>query len=151
MKICILEDEDEDAIRRYSDRCPHFDLTGTPHDVHVVLAEDLIGEYGSGFPPGEREEFGRTYISNKLSKAGFKPENIHYADRSWKDIPIDADVYFCDGLRGACFSIAERLGKNKVFINSTNMGIEERARKQGFRLLEGTLELEEILSEFEHK
>ncbi len=80
----------------------------------------------------------------ELNNNGFNPENIYFCT---ENIPQDALVYFCDGLKGRCFEIAEKIGKDRVYINSTDFSIEEIAKKEGFKLLDKSIE--EVVAELE--
>ena len=133
-KICILEDCLDDIISRYSQ------LTQTPHDVHVVL----------NFSWGKSE--GRVNNANKeLSEAGFKLSNVIYEDVYIRPehVPSDATVYFCDGLEGRCFSLAERLGKERVYINTDDLGLEIKAKQGGFRIADRSIK--DIVSKLSEK
>jgi hypothetical protein len=96
-KICILEDDEKDTISRYSS------LTQTSHEVYVVLDKAIL------------RDTTREMLNSELSGAGFKPENISYG---FENAPTDAAVYFCDGLKGKCINLAEKLGKDRGVKNS---------------------------------
>lgn len=114
-KICILEDDEKDTISRYSG------LTQTSHEVYVVLDKAIL------------RDATREMLNSELSGAGFKPENISYG---FENAPTDAAVYFCDGLKGKCINLAEKLGKDRVYINTTNSDLERMAKEGGLRILD---------------
>ena len=113
VKIVVIEDDEEDIVRRYGS------LTSN-HDVHLRL-EGLLGS-----------DFARSsnYLLAHFGKNGFSPENIQRADIN---APIEqADVYFLDGLRGRCFSWLENLPRNRTFIYSDSSAVKNVAKERGY-------------------
>lgn len=128
MKITIIEDNVYDVVDRYAY------LTKTQHEVHVVLDEEGL------LRTGMREDRCNSVL---CEKGGFNPENIHYGI----DEILPADIYFCDGLRGYCFKVVDKLGKDIVYINSDDCEINKRAKERGYNLGGWKGSLEEIMDE----
>ncbi|MFH1840306.1 MAG: hypothetical protein ABH849_04105 [Nanoarchaeota archaeon] len=120
VKICVIEDYVRDIIERYGG------LTESENVVSVVFIDEAYGDATH-----------RRVTRRSLVEAGFDPDKVHsYDDVRDCEFP-EAEVYFCDGLRGACFEIADKLGKDRVYINTTNMGIEDRAEEEGYKTCPG--------------
>lgn len=113
-KIGIIEDSREDAKTRYG-----F-LNKTSHEIHLVMLDP--------FP--EKREL-RTWLIDR----GFNPERIYF---NLEEIPTHLDLYFCDGLNGKCFTLAEVLDKNRVFINTSDSCLKEAVRERGLKVLDGS-------------
>ncbi|MBD3247011.1 hypothetical protein GF378_00120 [Candidatus Pacearchaeota archaeon] len=126
-KICIIEDNERDLIERYSK------IARTPNDVHVILDDIILFDYGA-----KRDiEGAKRRVNKHLSEAGFNINNLSY---DLENPPTDADVYFCDGLKGFCFNLADKLGKERVYIYSDSLRVLEQAKKEGYNLVKGVLE-----------
>jgi len=133
LNICIIREEDiykydskeaiEDLIRKYSA------LTQTSHKLHLAL-DNRFEEYFRKFPD---------LYENILINAGFKGENITYFCEA-NDIPT-ADIYFYDPRipdpewSPNCLRIIDKLGKDKVYINSGNGAIVTPCRERGYKFL----------------
>lgn len=120
-KICIIEDNYEDLTRRYG-----F-LTKSAHEIQVVLdrhvKEDWLDEF--------------------LTESGFNPQNVSYGlfrTLENPDLVPRADLYFCDGLNGNCFYVADKVGKDKTWILTSDLNTEERAQEEGYNVVKGSLE-----------
>jgi hypothetical protein len=104
-KIMIYEDSAVDLIDRY------VSLT-RDHEVHAIYRGRLPG-----------------YVRDSLEVEGFKVGE--YKDPSQES----ADVFFLDGMRGACFSILEKLPRDRSFLKTHDSGLEMEALKQGYQVL----------------
>lgn len=115
-KIGIIDDTETDANNRYG-----F-LNGGSHEVHVLMV-------------GVRERERGGSVGLLETEGGFSPDRVYFDP---KDMP-QMDIYFCDGLRGACFEIADSVGKDRTVINSSDDGIVKIAKETGYRVLEGAI------------
>ena len=131
VKICILEDSENDTISRYS-----F-LTQTPHEVQVVLDENILFSLGRTY----KDRVQRA-VTSQLSEAGFNSDNIRYG---FDNIPTDAFIYFCDGLEGKCLDLADKLGREKVYINTGDLDLKKIARERGLIVVDKSIK--DIVSE----
>jgi hypothetical protein len=123
-KVCIIEDDYFDLVKRYDV------LISTSHDIHIVLNECVLSSCRHD------KDGGKARIGKRISNVGFNPENLVYG---FKNTPTDADIYFCDGLRGECLILAERLGRERVYINTTNEDLRESAEKMGLKTLDKSI------------
>ena len=135
-KICVIEDSEKDLIERYSK------LVETPNDIYIVLDDVVLFDYGAN----RDMEGAKRRVNKHLSEAGFDINKLSY---DLENPPTDADVYFCDGLKNYCFDLANKLGKEKVFIYSDNLRIMEQAKKEDYNLVNGPLEY--IINNLEEK
>ncbi len=136
VKICVIEDNERDLIERYSK------LTNTPNDVHVILDDIVLFDYGA-----KRDmEGAKRRVNKHLSEAGFDINKLSY---DIENPMADADVYFCDGLKGLCFNLADKLSKERVYIYSDSLRVLEQAKKEGYNLVKGALE--DITNNLEEK
>jgi len=130
-KICVIEDNERDLIQRYSK------IARTPNDVYVLLDDGILFDYGA-----KRDmERAKARVNKHLSEAGFDTSKLGFFKSYDIENPvIDADIYFCDGLKNYCFELADKLGKEKVYIYSDSSRILEQAKEQGYNTVKGALE-----------
>lgn len=138
VKICILEDYFKETIERYSAILP-CDVDGKPrpeysHEVHLIFDSVVV-------PP----RFRGSGIQS-LVRRGVNPRNIHF---DFDYVPIDAAIYFSDWLKGQCFKLAERLGRDKLYVFPANRQIREKAQQRGLKILDRPVE--EIVAALEGK
>ena len=112
-RIGIIEDLEIDANSRYGH------LNESLHQIHLLML---------GILPETRED------SNYLleSQGKFDLGRIYYA---LEDLPQDLDIYFCDGLCGKCFLMADKIGKLRTIIRTSNISLHAQAKRDGYRIL----------------
>ncbi|MBU0466679.1 MAG: hypothetical protein KKD94_05230 [Nanoarchaeota archaeon] len=126
-KICIVEDDEMDLVRRYSE------VLKSNHQVAVVL--DRISERDAGA------------VRYALKEAELWPlpnASFHYG---LDNLPTDATLYFSDGLCGSCLDVAKRVGKERVYVNTSDCSLEALAKEQGLRILDRPIK--DIISELD--
>ena len=121
-RICIVEDSLDAAKRRYG-----F-LAKTLHEVHVVF---------------DNTEVNSRYVDILWPAAGFDLNRVRYGLEG--NFP-DADLYFVDGLKGDCFRIIDKVGKDRAYINSSDFQILARAEDEGYKVTWKPQEIVERLS-----
>ena len=124
--ITIIDENERNVVHRYSS----IAKTLAPEEVQVVLV---------GY--SERNIFARP----ELAKKGFR--NVNFG---LENIP-QADIYFCDGLKGDCFEIADRLGKEKTYIYSNDDYVNDRANREGYKIVDDLDGILEGLKEWQKK
>jgi hypothetical protein len=122
-KIVIFEDDSGDFNRRYGAATRGHDVTAYAtgyfemeeiehrEDIKSMLEEGIIN----------KDEFDEMSEDSKKIYLGIPQE-----------IP-DADFYFTDGLNGDCFSILEKLPKDRSYLVSGDSGLREEAISLGYQ------------------
>jgi len=118
-KVMIYEDDVDGALGRYED------LIGK-HEVHIRL--DGLGDKAV----------------RDLVSFGFPEGNIR--DELGDPSQESADVYFVDGLNGKCFDVLSKLPRDNSFLNSSNRDYQERAKREGYQILQRGVEPEEAIA-----
>ena len=116
-KIIIYEDSPDDAINRYSELLAEY-------DVHLGLK----GLMKWDIPELVEKGFKESKIFDTLGK-----RNLESGKRIWK-IP-EGDVYFIDGLGGACKSLGKQLPKPKTFVYTGNPELAKDMEDLGFQTI----------------
>ena len=149
VKVCIIKEDTDrgietsvnEVISRYSS------LTQTLlQEIYLVFNTGILGSYLKNFPNG--------HLMKQLTTAGFNQKNISYRNMVFgiENFPT-ADIYFCDPQipepewTPNCLKMAEKLGKDRFYINTNNCYIQEQARQRGLKVLDKNKRLEEIIEE----
>lgn len=125
--VGIFEDNPYDAIRRYKS------LVNEGHEVHVCILD---------FPEVLQNI---KVMRETFQQQNFNPKEVYF---DANNMPRNADIYFCDGLMGRCFSVARSFGKDRTVINSGDPSLMREAREAGYKTLETGVFPGEFLKQF---
>lgn len=123
IKIGIIEDEYESIIERYG----FLKNKKEEHEAHITL-----------IMPSYRVRTSR----KKLEDFGFDSSKIY---DNVEQMP-EMDFYFCDGLEGKCFDVADKFGKDKTFIHTDAPSLHELANNKGYNTIRKPREFVENLT-----
>lgn len=128
-RIVIFEDSENDLISRYKN------LKSKNYEIFVYLHKNLFDKemlqkegfnnIHKGLP---KKLFSQEFLESPLAKYLIEEEMLILNEEN----PIEGDYYFSDGLETRCFELIENLPKEKVFINSREGIVQEKAKKEGY-------------------
>ena len=129
-KIVILEDDENDLIKRYSS------FNSLENEVHVYLNSNHFTK--------ELKKAGFTNIHTGLPKKLLSEKFLNEMNTKNRirqrdlilneETPVEGDVYYSDGLNGDCFEFLQSLPKEKVKVCSGSGWIIREAHTKGYKL-----------------
>jgi len=130
-KIVIFEDNRSDFNFRYGELIGQHEVIVYALGIFSVEHERYMQNARTAFEQGK-------YTRKQYDDLLNAKKHIHLGIP--KEIP-EADFYFTDGLDGECFSLLNRLPRDRSYLLSGDPNIREAAISSNFNTIEDVLEV----------